>query len=134
VPAAAASPLLLPFKVCFSSFFSLWEAAMAAVASWMRKRAEVSRVALGRFPPPLEVEEKEESVYLAPSRDASLRKRKDEGAMRLPSVCVCATEPLIPLLLHLLADLELFLCLVLPILVPPQVDTHWWSTLPQLSW
>jgi hypothetical protein len=30
--------------------------------------------------------------------------------MRPPSVCGRATEPLIPLLLHLPADLELFLC------------------------
>jgi hypothetical protein len=73
---------------------------MAAAAFRMRKRAEVWRVTLGGFP--LSVEEKEEeSVSLAPSRVASLRKRKDEGAMRLPSVCGCATEPLVPLLLHL---------------------------------
>jgi hypothetical protein len=41
---------------------------MAAAAFRMRKRVEVSRVALCRFLPSLGVEEKEEeaSVYLAP--------------------------------------------------------------------
>jgi hypothetical protein len=34
-----------------------------------------------------------------------------------PSICGCATEPLLSLLPHLLADLELFPCLVWPILV-----------------
>jgi hypothetical protein len=39
---------------------------MAAAAFRMRKRAEVLRVTLCRFPTSLGMEEKEESVYLAP--------------------------------------------------------------------
>jgi hypothetical protein len=63
-------------------------------------------------------EKEEESVLLAPKVAASLRKRKEVRAFvwRPLSVCGCATEPLLPLLLPPLADLALVPCPVLPIL------------------
>jgi hypothetical protein len=79
---------------------------MAAASFWMRKREEVSRAIVYRFPSAAatEKEEEAESVSFAPKVAASLRKRKEVRAFVLCplSVCGCATEPLPSLLLHLL--------------------------------
>jgi hypothetical protein len=85
-------------------------------ASFVKGKKEVSRAFVYRFPSVTEKEE--ESVSLASKVAASLRKRKEVRAfvLRPPSICGCATEPLLPLLLYLLADLALVPCPVLPIL------------------
>jgi hypothetical protein len=81
-----------------------------------RKKEEVLRAIVYCFPSATEKEE--ESVSLAPKVAASLRKWKEGRAFvwRRMSVCGCATEPLLPFLLHLLSDLALVPCPVLPIL------------------
>jgi hypothetical protein len=118
-PLAAASLWRpLPFGGCFSSSSSL--VASMAASFGKRKREEVSRAIVYCFPSSAATEkEEEETVSLAPKVAASLRKRKEVRAfvLRPPSVSGCATEPLPPLLLHLLADLALVPCPVLPILV-----------------
>jgi hypothetical protein len=84
-----------------------------------RKKEEVSRAIVYCFPSLSATEKEEESMSLALIVAASFRKRKEVRAfvLRPPFVCGCATEPLLPLLLHLLADLALVPCPVLPILV-----------------
>jgi hypothetical protein len=74
---------------------------LAAIAASFRKRKkeEVSRAIVYHFPSSSATEKEEESVSLAPKVAASLRKRKEVRAfvLRPPSVCGCATEPLLPL-------------------------------------
>jgi hypothetical protein len=92
---------------------------LAAKAASFRKRKkeEVSRAIVCRFPLAIEREE-EESVSLAAKVAVSFRKRKVVRPFVLcpPYVWGCATEPLLPLLIHLLADQALVLCPVWPIL------------------
>jgi hypothetical protein len=99
-------------------FFSSSSAPLTAEAASFRKRKkeEVLRALVCCFP--VAIAKKEESVSLAQKVAASLRKRKEVRAfvLRPPCVCGCASEPLLRLLLHLLADLALVLCPVWPIL------------------